>query len=83
MKAIALDSPELRELGREAARHVGAEQDGGPLAYCAKDERSSLLFLIVDGAGARHAADFLNERHPSPARASLCAELIVASQEEP
>lgn len=78
-----LDSPELRALGRAAAQEVGAEQDGGPMAYYAKDERGSTAFLVVDGAGARHAADFLHDKpRQKGARAELWAELIAISQEE-
>lgn len=78
-----LDSPELRALGRAAAQEVGAEADGGPVAYYAKDERGSTAFLVVDGAGARHAADFVLDRpNPQGVRGELWAELIAISQEE-
>ena len=81
MRAIKLDTPVRRYLGRGAALAVGSEGPG-PVAYYAKDERGSTAFLVVDGEGARHCADHLLSMGPAAdERGELWAELVALFEE--
>ena len=81
MRAVKLDTPIRRHLGREAARAVGGDGPG-PVAYYAKDERGSTAFLVVDGEGARCCADHLRAMGPAAdERGELLAELAALFEE--